>query len=253
MIEEIKKHAEACYPEECCGLVVGGTYYPAKNTSETPKDSFRIAPEFFADCEDIGPIQAVVHSHPDQWARPSQVDKCVSEELCLPYIIQSVREGKADGEPKTYTPSGWVLPLVGREFVHGIHDCLSIILDYYKRERGVDLGRYSREDGWWNVPGKDYYRELLPLAGFKQVDTLEHGDVVLMQIRSQAPNHAAVFLETGIIESEPDLHPAPGSILHHLYGRDSRRDNYGGYWAENTVSVWRHDGNSENQDGTPIR
>lgn len=245
MIEAIKAHAEACYPQECCGLVVAGTYYPAENTSETPLESFRIAPEFFADCEEIGTIEAVVHSHPDQWARPSQVDKCMSEALELPYIIVSVREGKIDGEPSTYTPTGWRLPLVGREFVHGIHDCLSIILDYYKRERGVDLGTYDREDGWWTIPGKDYYRELLPKAGFNQVDTPRHGDVVLMQIRSKVPNHAAVFLETGIIETEPDLYPAPNSILHHLYGRDSKRDNYGGYWLENTVSFWRYGDNPE--------
>ena len=243
MIEAIKRHAEASYPNEACGIVVGDTYYPAENTSETPQSSFRIAPEFYANCEDIGDIVAIVHSHPDAHQRASQVDKCLSEALQVPYWIQSVRDGKCEGELYRYTPCGWVLPLVGREFVHGIHDCLSIVLDYYKRERGIDLGTYDREDGWWNIPGKDYYRELLPKAGFKQVDSPKHGDVVLMQLRSQVPNHAAIFLETGIIDSEPDHYPAPMSILHHLYGRDSRRDNYGGYWLENTVSYWRYGGN----------
>lgn len=245
MIKDIQAHAEREYPRECCGLVVDSKYYPATNVSDNPLESFKIPAEFYANCEEIGRIEAVVHSHPDAWARPSQADKCMSEALELPYIIQSVREGVCDGEPMTYTPSGWVLPLVGREFIHGVHDCLSIVLDYYKRERGVDLGTYSREDGWWNEPGKDYYRELLPLAGFYKVDTPRDGDVVLMQIRSKVPNHAAVFLEAGIIGTEPDLYPAPNSILHHLYGRDSKRDNYGGYWLENTVSIWRYGINPE--------
>lgn len=240
MIKDIQAHAERAYPSECCGLVVDGIYYPAENTSGSPLDSFRIAPEFYANCEDTGRIEAVVHSHPDASANPSQVDKCASEALGLPYIIQSVREGVCDGEPQTYTPTGWELPLIGREFVHGIHDCLAIILDYYKRERSVDLGSYDREDGWWNIPGKDYYQELLPVAGFRKVDSPRNGDVVLMQIRAKVPNHAAIYLESGIIESEPTAHAAPNSILHHLYGRDSKRDNYGGYWLENTVSIWRH-------------
>lgn len=240
MIEAIKRHAEACYPAECCGIVVGDTYYPAENVSDNPLVSFKISGEFYADCEDLGEIKAIVHSHPDAHQRASQVDKCMSEALHVPYWIQSVRDGECEGDLFVYQPTGWELPLVGREFVHGIHDCLSIILDYYKRERGVDLGAYDREDGWWNVPGKDYYRELLPKAGFHQVDTPEHGDVVLMQIRSKVPNHAAVFLETGILESEPEHYPAPNSILHHLYGRDSRRDPYGGYWLENTASYWRY-------------
>ena len=242
MIEHIRKHAELCYPQESCGIVVGDKYFPAKNISETPLESFKIDAEFYADCEDVGEIKAIVHSHPDADARPSQVDKCMSEAVELPYWIQSVRDGKCEGSLTVYEPSGWVLPLIGRQFVHGIHDCLSIILDYYKRERGIDLGVYDREDGWWNTPGKDYYRELLPKAGFNQVDSPEHGDVVLMQIRSKVPNHAAVFLETGIIESEPEHYPAPNSILHHLYGRDSKRDTYGGYWLENTVSYWRYGG-----------
>lgn len=240
MLKAIKAHAEECYPEEACGIVVGDTYHPAKNISDSPTKSFKIAPEFFADCEELGEIVAVVHSHPDQDARPSQVDKCIAEALGLPYWIQSVRLGKCEGRIGKYVPTGWRLPLVGRQFVHGVHDCWGIVCDYYSRELGIDFEHIEREDDWW-YKGGNLYLDNLPRLGFRQVDTPKNGDVVLMQVRSPVPNHAAVYLETGIIASEPDLYPAPGAILHHLYGRDSRRDLFGGQWLEKTVSYWRHE------------
>ena len=63
-----------------------------------------------------------------------------------------------------------------------------------------------------------------------------------MQIRSPVPNHAGIYLENGSLKSQPDLLPTPGSVLHHLYNRDSTREVYGGYWLKHTVSVWRYHG-----------
>jgi len=111
----------------------------------------------------------------------------------------------------------------------------------YRREMGIDIGDYEREDGWWDKGG-NLYLENLPAAGFEKVSNLQHGDLVLMQIRSPVPNHAAIFLADGVLKTEPEHYPALGSILHHLYNRDSKRDVYGGYWSEATVSIWRHHG-----------
>lgn len=243
---KMQQHFEAKYPQEACGLIVDGVFHPCDNIADSPLDTFKISAEDWARCEDIGEIDAVAHSHPDAWSRPSQADKAASEALGVPYIIQSVREGKCEGLPSTYTPCGYVVPLVGRNFQHGSFDCLGIILDYYQRERGIDLGSYDREDDWWNK-GKDYYRELLPAAGFYQISTpTEDGDVVLMQIRSPVPNHAGIFLASGKLVTEPEHYPSPGCILHHLYGRDSKRDPFGGYWLDNTVSYWRYGSSRRN-------
>lgn len=243
-------HAVSGYPKEVCGLVAGGKYYPCENVAPekgdgTPagSDEFKISGEQWSEVEDIAPIELVFHSHPDWVSTPSEADLSACEASGVPWSILSVREGVAD----TWShckPCGYQAKLIGRAFAHGVHDCLSIILDYYKRERGVDLGNYDRQDGWWNAGG-NLYLENLPKAGFVQVFRPEQGDVILMQIRSPVPNHAGVFLADGIIASEPEHYPAPSSILHHMHGYESRRDIYGGYWAENTVSIWRYVGKTQ--------
>lgn len=243
----IERHALAEYPRECCGLVIREgrkeVYVPCRNTASTPSEHFRLAPEDFAAAEDRGQVLAVVHSHPDHPAAPSEADRVSCEASGLPWHILEVRKGDDEqvrpGELVSFTPEGYQAPLIGRKFAHGVHDCLSIILDFYCREMGVDLGQYEREDGWWEKGG-NLYLENLPAAGFSQVSAPQHGDIVLMQIRSKVPNHAGVFLAEGVLKTEPQHFPAPGSILHHLYNRDSKRDPYGGYWREVTVSYWRH-------------
>src|SRR5690606_38497151 len=176
-----KRHAEREYPRESCGLIVDGKYWPCRNAATTPSEHFVIDPADYKAAMRERKIHAVIHSHPDYPATPSVADRVGCEESALPWAIIPVEQGKA-GKHVWINPEGWQAPLIGREFVHGIHDCLSIILDFYQRELGIDLGQYDREDGWWDA-GKDYYRELLPKAGFRQVSDLRHGDVVLMQIR----------------------------------------------------------------------
>ncbi|WP_432218765.1 C40 family peptidase [Pseudomonas kribbensis] len=247
ILAAIELHAIAQYPDECCGLLIREgrkqRYVPCRNTATTPSEHFRLAPQDYAAAEECGEILAVVHSHPDYPATASEADRVACEASGLPWHILEVRKGDdgtvGKGELVSIAPMGYQAPLIGRDFVHGVHDCLSVILDYYRREMGIELGNYQREDGWWNKGG-NLYLDNLPAAGFEQVSRLQQGDVVLMQIRSPVPNHAAIYLEDGVLKSEPDHFPAPGSILHHLYGRDSRRDTYGGYWAEVTVSCWRH-------------
>ncbi|MGE8451614.1 MAG: hypothetical protein ACN6OP_13535 [Pseudomonadales bacterium] len=49
-----------------------------------------------------------------------------------------------------------------------------------------------------------------------------------------------IDLADGVLNTELQHFPAPGSILHPLNNRDSERDTYGGYWHEVTVSYWHH-------------
>jgi cell wall-associated NlpC family hydrolase len=60
------------------------------------------------------------------------------------------------------------------------------------------------------------------------LEELQYGDAILMQLASPLPNHAAVYLGDQL-------------ILHHLQGRLSSRDLYGGYYLKSTARVLRHE------------
>lgn len=247
--QEFRLHAEQEYPKEACGLIaiVKGRerYFPCENKSASG-DNFKIDAEKYVEVEDKGEITAVCHSHPDWPSTPSQADRvgCEGSEL----VWHIVRVDKEDDVVKskditTIEPSGYEAPLVGREFFHGILDCYSIIKDWYKRERGIELDNFDRADGWWNDGSSNLYLDNFESQGFFDIGTKrkpsqecdpEVGDVILMQIRSknEVPNHAAVYIGDGM-------------ILHHLHGRLSSRDIYGGYFREATRVIVRYRGKDE--------
>ena len=136
----------------------------------------------------------------------------------------SVPEG---GEIVSLEPSGFVAPLVGRPFSHGVLDCYALIRDWYKQERGIELPDFERRDEWW-LHGQDLYMQNFAAAGFAPITgPMQVGDVVLMQIRSPVANHAGVYIGNG-------------HIMHHVARRMSSRDVYDGYWQENTRMVVRY-------------
>lgn len=241
----IRQHAEDCYPRECCGLIIGvgrrEEYVPCANVSEAPGEQFRLSAEDWAQAEDRGRVLAVVHSHPDDEARFSEADRVACEATKLPWVVVSVRDGRAV-DTATMAPTGWVAPLLGRPFFHGVLDCYTEVRDWYAREVGVELLEFPRTDDWWNK-GQDLYMEGFAKTGFSKVpegQPLQYGDVILMSVRAPVANHAGVYLgERGISEA-PGLHPVPNAMIHHLYGRLSERVVYGGYWAEVTRAIVRH-------------
>ncbi len=236
-------HAITEYPKESCGLVLihegVEEYYPCKNTAVSKSEHFVMNPVDYADAEDRGEITAVVHSHPDVSPKPSEADRVSCERSGLPWYIFSVHKNVETGivdciGDYAFNPSGYKSPLIGREFSYGILDCYTLIQDYYKEEFGIDLidpidKNIDHHDGWW-LKGYKFYEENYEAFGWERVnDAPRKGDVVLMQIRSKTPNHAAVYL-------------GDGHILHHLYGRLSSRDVYGGYWRETTRYMIRYKG-----------
>lgn len=244
-------HAESEFPMECCGLVAilkgREKYFACRNTmpdkvqysdAASNLDAFSLHPEDYSDVEDQAEVIAVCHSHPNTSPKPTQTDLVSCEETKLVWHI--TRVDLVDGVPKsldltTTEPSGYKAPLVGRTFSHGVLDCYSIVRDWYKEERNIDLPNFKRDDGWWSDGHSDLYTKGFPEAGFEKIGnsihdcTVEIGDVILMQIRSlnNIPNHAAVYI-------------GDGNILHHLYGRLSSRDVFGGMWQDYTRSILRY-------------
>jgi len=237
----VHAHALADYPREACGLVVivkgRERYLRCRNNAATPSDHFVLDPGDYAAAEDAGEIVAIVHSHPDVPSRPSEGDRVACEASGLPWLIVSVMPGPVIAEQTQIAPSGYQAPLVGRSFHHGILDCWSLCRDWYAQEMGVQLPNPARPDNWWDDGRSDLYSaDAFQAAGFTPVllADIQRGDLILMQIRSRnlVPNHAGIYLGGGL-------------MLHHMHGRLSSRDVFGGYWLENTRAVMRYTGVTE--------
>ena len=235
----IEVHAAACYPRECCGVIVGTEYLSCKNIA-TNQDQFEIDHVDLASAEDRGEILAYVHSHPDGSTAPSQVDLVQMAHHGKPWVICAY----PDIDFAVHQPSDYKAPLIGRDYFHGLQDCYTIVKDFYSRELGIDLPEYERNDEWWtNANNPSLYLDNYKAAGFYQVDSPQYGDMLVCLVgRTEHPNHAAIYLgDNGELKSETS-NPCVGSalILHHPYGRKSVREIYGQQWFERTVMVLRH-------------
>ena len=228
IVDEVRTHAAETDGRESCGVIVlrkGKQYYRrCRNIAERNID-FEIHPDDYTEAEDFGEVQYIVHSHHYQSPEPSQTDLIFIERTQKPWLIVNHPLGH-------YTitePSGYVTPLEGRQFVHGVTDCLSIIQDYYKQELGITLKDYKRPNEWWMQDGYDFYDEFHTECGFHKIqfDQAKTGDVIVMKLGSKKNNHAAIYL-------------GDSKILHHCTNRLSCKDIYGGYWMNITSYVLRH-------------
>ncbi len=227
--EQALAHAKSEAPKESCGLVVvvkgRKRYFPCKNIAETPDEHFVLDPISYLEAEEKGEIIAVVHSHPVTNHAPSSADKVACEKSRLPWHVVN-----PNTELWGYCePSGFELPYVGRQFVHGIIDCYTLCRDWYNKEWNLNLRDYERRDEWW-YKGENLYLDNFKKEGFHEikVSDLVVGDALLMQLQSPVPNHAAIYLGDNV-------------VLHHVQGRLSSRDVYGGYYQKVTAKALRHE------------
>lgn len=210
-----------------CGLFVlrEGVveFVPCENHAYDKKNSFLVHPIDFVRCMDSGDVVAVGHSHVTVSADPSTEDRVNSENCKLPFVIYQPESGSIGW----YEPTGEPQSLIGRNWHLGTNDCYSLVKDYFATQ-GVELRDYVRNDASCLTKESlflKYYEE----NGFVDItgQTPQIHDVALIQVLSDVANHAAVFVSNDM-------------ILHHLQGRLSCRDPYGGYWARHTYKLLRH-------------
>ena len=230
----INNHAIAEYPNECCGLIVAGEFIPTKNISPTPTQTFVMKQEVFNKALLSGKLEAVIHSHcidPNEkqiydprWPSTKDMETWIATNIAWGIVATNGLEVSSI----LWLDDNEIAPLEGRSFIHGIHDCYSVVRDYYRTELKIDLINVPRGMGWWDN-NQNLYEENFARAGFYEISEEEAdvNDCCLFQVRSPVPNHAAVI--TGQNE-----------ILHHLFHRLSGYDRLD-CWKKHIVKFLRYD------------
>lgn len=222
-------HAQAEAPRESCGLVVAGDYRPCRNLDRAG-DAFILDPADWAAAAAHGQPELVVHSHPLTSPDPSPQDVIGCNASGLPWLIVQ----PVTGEWRMLQPQSAPLLLLGRPWVWGAADCWGLVRDWYAQHRGVTLPDYPRPPTPEEFQAAPLFDQLWPSFGFRQL--LEHerpevGDVALMSIGGPGLNHVGVIVENG-------------QILHHLRGRLSAREMYGGWLQKCTGKMVRYEDSS---------
>ena len=222
-------HAKDQDPKESCGLLLNikgkEKYYPCNNLSMTQHQCFIIDPIDYVKADNLGEIIAIVHSHPITPPTPSQADRISCEHSNLPwYIVNPKTEQWADLKPEGYKPE-----LCGRPWVWGITDCWSLVRDWYKEEKNIELIDYERSMTPEEFLKNPLFEKYAKNTGFRELandEALKKGDVLLMSILHPTLNHVAVFLG--------DM------VLHHLADRLSCKEPYSEWLLKCTGKRYRY-------------
>ena len=236
---DIREHVLSCAPQEACGLIAAGAYVPCRNIAKDPKNDFLVDPEDQLRAGKLGAIEAVIHSHVNQRIKSlSKNDMTGQQEMKIPWGVVFVKSGLCS-DPVFFGDQVDPAPLEGREFIHGIFDCWTLVRDWFRVKKVATLPNPPRGWGWWEEKeGKNLYFEGIalgapgwnnhPFEDARDLQALKEGDILFASIRSERINHAAIYL-------------GDGRILHHLVGTCSRVEPLGES-VKHIRHICRHEG-----------
>jgi proteasome lid subunit RPN8/RPN11 len=222
-----RQHALAEYPKESVGLIQFGDYVELVNIHEQPEESFKVADDVMANYQIKGPIDAILHSHPNGELCPTKIDMEGQVASAVPWGIIQVTKEKGASEPVFWGDELEMAPLLGRVFVPGIHDCYSLVRDWFRvNTDNIRLPIFPRDDNWWE--GENIVADNFAAMGFVQIDKIEQvGDCAIGPfMQHQVENHCAVYIGQGL-------------LLQHFPTRLSRRDP-AGPWIKRATRFFRH-------------
>lgn len=196
------------YPEEACGLVIGGNYHPCKNVHEEPTRQFRIDGKERGRLELAnGPAQAVLHSHPyklsestqfykDKYnpAWPSELDQASFIADSIPWgIVATDGGGISDVE---WLNESEMKPLERREFAWFTADCFTCVRDWHRVNTGIVMPNFTRKWQFWEDGINTIEDNLATLANSTRYPTSQAqvGDIAVIALGGfEVVNHLGVI------------------------------------------------------------
>jgi proteasome lid subunit RPN8/RPN11 len=207
------------WPEEAVGYLKDSEFFPLENIAEDKKHQFEVDPSFL-----INEPDCLLHSHttgfeiqthdprsPSFTDLKSQIATAIEWGIC-------VTDGQVCEDPLYWGNPNNRPPLLDREFIFNIQDCLCLCQDWFYNEHGIVLPTEPR-DADWNECGHDYMETLYPKWGFEQIalSELSIGSILFYQVRSPVVNHLGIYLGNN-------------EVLSHWFGRVSCVESFG-KWA----------------------
>lgn len=221
-----RAHALQVFPNESCGIVIGGVYLPIENIAADPLQHFEMPKDTWTA---HGKIEGVIHSHGPQFdLAPSANDMQHQIATDVPWGITRC-DGVAASPIMWWGDFRLDDPLLGRTFIHGVTDCYGAIRAWRWQECQIKLPEFPRDMEWWRAGG-DLYNDGFAKAGYRAISESEarEGDVALINFRSKVPNHGGTLIEGGL-------------FYHHLQNRLSCREPLGRW--RSMISKWlRYEG-----------
>lgn len=223
---EMAAYAHEMAPEEACGIIAAGRFHPCRNVHPRPLESFAIEARDYADLEDAG-IEAIFHSHLgfENYFSLHDIKSC--KESNLPWIMYCTGSNSWHEMDPTGNAS-----YLERPWIYGIYDCYGLVRDYFKNEFSIELDDYERGAEFeWKSPEWRMFEKNFKEQGFEEIEgsNLRQGDILLMQLQAEFPNHV------GVIHA-----PSQNIFYQHLLDRLSEASVYGGYWQKCTNKILRH-------------
>jgi hypothetical protein len=193
IVEDAIAHARGEFPRESVGVITEGKYKPVFNASSEPETTWLINEEDFYVRSITGKIEAIIHSHNNS-PQASIIDQQKQVEFEVPFGIINVINGELITHVIFWGHGVPVAPPVGRAFFFGVHDCLTLVRDYYA-SLGVDLPNPARSINF-NEVGERMFEEYLDKVPFKVVSAvkdLEINDILFYSWNGQI-GHIGVYI-----------------------------------------------------------
>ena len=111
----------------------------------------------------------------------------------------------------------------------GYYRLLSLVRDWYKEERNIELRDWDRPTTLEEFNNKPLFEDCAWRTNFRELrpeEKLQDGDVLLMSILHPTLNHVALFFE--------------GDVIHHLTDRLSCREPYSEWLLKCTGKRYRY-------------